>query len=74
MTDEPNEQPAQHEPAPDDFARQAEEAPEGLLREFLYFLLHNKKWWLTPIIVVLLIVGLLTVVGGGIAPLLYPLF
>jgi hypothetical protein len=57
------------------FARQAEEAPPGLLRELVDFLLQNKLWWITPIVVVLLLVGLLIVLAGtGAAPFLYPLF
>lgn len=59
----------------DDFARQAEEAPPGLLAEFWDFLLHNKKWWLTPIILVLLLLGLLIVLSGSwAAPFIYPIF
>lgn len=31
---------------------------QGLAREFVDFILHNKAWWMTPIIVVLaLMVG-----------------
>jgi len=57
------------------FARQAEEAPAGLLRELVDFLLQNKLWWITPIVVVLLLVGVLIVLAGtGAAPFLYPLF
>jgi len=47
----------------------------GFLREFLYFLMHNKKWWLTPIIIVLLLLALLIVLGGSAAaPFIYALF
>ena len=28
---------------------------QGLVREFLEFLIHNKAWWMTPIIVVILL-------------------
>ena len=49
---------------PDDFQRQAEQAPPGLVAEFIDFVLHNKKWWLTPIIVVLLVLGLLVLLSG----------
>jgi len=66
------------EPDPDDsgdFARQAEEAPPGLLREFFDFLLYNKKWWLTPIVLVLLLLGVLVALGGSTAaPFIYTLF
>ena len=59
----------------DDFQRQAEQAPPGLVAEFFDFVLHNKKWWLTPIIVVLLVLGLLVLLSGtGAAPLIYTLF
>jgi hypothetical protein len=61
--------------SPDAFARQAEEASPGFLRELADFLVYNKAWWLTPIIVVLLLVGLLIVLGStGLAPFIYPLF
>lgn len=57
------------------FARQAEEASPGLVRELLDFLVYNKAWWLTPIVVVLLLVGILIVLGStGLAPFIYPLF
>jgi hypothetical protein len=47
----------------------------GFLREFLYFLMHNKKWWLTPIIIVLLLLALLITLGGSAAaPFIYALF
>ena len=58
---------------PDDFARQAEEAPPGLLAEFWDFLIHNKKWWLTPIILVLLLIGALIFLSPAAAPFIYPL-
>ena len=55
--------------------RQAEQAPRGLLLEFIDFLLHNKKWWLVPIVVMLLLLGLLVILGGtGAAPFIYTLF
>ena len=58
-----------------DFARQAEEAPPGLLAEFWDFLIHNKKWWLTPIILVILLMGIVIYLGGtAAAPFIYPLF
>ena len=59
----------------DQFAKHAEGASPGILREFWDFLRFNKKWWLTPIIVVLLAVGLLLIVGGTVgAPFIYTLF
>ncbi len=75
--------PATKQPAPpkaaagssEAFARQAEEASPGLVRELLDFLVYNKAWWLTPIVVVLLLVGILIVLGStGLAPFIYPLF
>jgi hypothetical protein len=57
------------------FIEEAGAEQGGFLREFLYFLMHNKKWWLTPIIVVLLLLGLLIVLGGSAAaPFIYALF
>jgi hypothetical protein len=57
------------------FERSAESPQQGLLDEFLHFLLNNKKWWLTPIIVTLLLVALLIVLSGSAAaPFIYTLF
>jgi Family of unknown function (DUF5989) len=59
----------------DELARYASQAPTGIVREFIDFLLHNKKWWLAPIILVLLLIGVLIVLGGtGAAPFIYTLF
>ena len=61
--------------SPNDFERQAEEAPPGLIAEFVDFLIHSKKWWLTPIIVVLLLIGAMVILlASPIAPFIYPLF
>ena len=58
-----------------EFEKQAEAEQQGLLAEFVDFLLNNKKWWLTPIIVVLLLVALLIVLSGSAAaPFIYTLF
>ena len=58
-----------------EFERQAGERQQGIVREFLDFLLHNKKWWLTPIILVLLMVTVLIVLSGSAAaPFIYTLF
>ena len=57
------------------FAEQAEQRPQGLLREFGYFLWHNKKWWLIPILLVLVLFGVLIALGGsGLAPFIYTVF
>lgn len=59
----------------DEFAKQAEMAQGGFVREFVDYLANNKKWWLTPIIVVLLMVGGLIMLGGtAAAPFIYTLF
>ena len=58
-----------------DFEREASAAQQGIVSEFLDFLLHNKKWWLTPIILVLLMVTVLIVLSGSAAaPFIYTLF
>jgi len=58
-----------------DFEREAEAPQQGILAEFLDFLLNNKKWWLTPIILVLLLVAVLIVMSGSAAaPFIYALF
>lgn len=58
-----------------DFENEAEGSQQGLIAEFVDFLLHNKKWWLTPIIIVLLLVALLIVLSGSAAaPFIYTLF
>lgn len=60
---------------PNDFERQAEEAPPGLIAEFIDFLKTSKKWWLTPIIIVMLFIGaLIFLFGTAAAPFIYPLF
>ena len=67
--------PSEYQSKADEFARQAEQASTGLVREFFDFLRHNKKWWLTPIIVALLIVGFIIVIGSSVAaPFIYTLF
>jgi hypothetical protein len=59
----------------DDFARQAEQASPGLLRELLAFLAHNKKWWLLPIILFVLLLSILVLLGNpAVAPFIYTLF
>jgi len=64
-----------HDDNSTDFERQASESQQGIVREFLDFLLHNKKWWLTPIILVLLLVTVLIVLSGSAAaPFIYTLF
>ena len=58
-----------------DFEHEASAPQQGIVREFLDFLMHNKKWWLTPIILVLLLVTVLIVLSGSAAaPFIYTLF
>ena len=58
-----------------EFEQEASAPQQGIVREFLDFLLHNKKWWLTPIILVLLLVTVLIVLSGSAAaPFIYTLF
>ncbi len=49
---------------------------QGILGEFVSFLLHEKKWWLIPLIIVLLLlVGLMVMLeSSSLAPFIYPLF
>ena len=64
-----------HDDKSTDFEREASESQQGIVREFLDFLMHNKKWWLTPIILVLLLVMILIVLSGSAAaPFIYTLF
>ncbi len=75
----PGTLPPAPEPKPENdsagFARQAEEKPAGIVREFVDFLRFNKKWWLIPLVVVLLLVGVALFAGGGAAaPFIYTLF
>ena len=71
MAEEPTQ--TQGEQA-EQFQRQAESPPPGLVAEFVDFLRHNKKWWLTPIIVVLLSVAVLIWLGSTSAPFIYTFF
>ena len=64
-----------HDDKSTEFEREASESQQGIVREFLDFLLHNKKWWLTPIILVLLLVTVLIALSGSAAaPFFYTLF
>ncbi len=58
-----------------EFAKQAEQAPTGLLSELVQWLRHNKKWWLAPLLVILLLVSALVLMSGTAAfPFIYTLF
>jgi hypothetical protein len=62
-------------PAEVDFARAAQEASPGLVREFVQFLGENKKWWLIPILLAVgLIAGMVALSSSALAPLIYPIF
>ncbi len=59
----------------EEFAKQAEQAPAGFLRELVQWLRHNKKWWLAPLLVILLLVSALVLMSGTAAfPFIYTLF
>lgn len=59
----------------DDFARKAEEAQPGILREFWEFLGEYRKWWLAPILVIVLLLGVFVLLAStGAAPFIYTLF
>lgn len=60
---------------PSRFEQQAQEAPPGLLREFVEFLRYNTKWWLLPILIVLLGLGVLIALSTtGAAPFIYTIY
>ena len=52
-----------------------QEEKQGIFKEFLSFLVHEKKWWLIPLVVILLLlVGLMFLLeSSSIAPFVYPL-
>ena len=59
----------------DQFARQAEQAPPGLLREYWHFLRYSKKWYMIPTIVLLLLLGLLVALSAsGLMPFIYAIW
>lgn len=51
-------------------------AKQSLIKEFYFFIKHEKKWWMIPLIAILLILGTLILFAGSspLAPFLYPLF
>ena len=58
-----------------DFEQLPDEQQMSIVREFVYFIVHNKKWWMIPIVFVLLVLGLLVALGStGAAPFIYTLF
>lgn len=57
------------------FARGAEQAPPGLLKEYLHFLRHSKKWYMIPTIILLLLLGLLVALSAsGLMPFIYAIW
>lgn len=57
------------------FAREAEQAPPGLLKEYWHFLRHSKKWYMIPTIVLLLLLGLLVALSAsGLMPFIYAIW
>jgi len=61
--------------ADEQFARQAEQAPAGLLKEYWHFLRHSKKWYMIPTIVLLLLLGLLVALSAsGLMPFIYAIW
>ena len=61
--------------ANEQFARQAEQAPPGLLKEYWHFLCHSKKWYMIPTIILLLLLGLLVALSAsGLMPFIYAIW
>jgi len=61
--------------ADEHFARQAQQAPPGLLKEYWYFLRYSKKWYMIPTIVLLLLLGLLVALSAtGLMPFIYAIW
>jgi len=59
----------------DEFAKEAELAPVGIVREFWEFLWDYKVWWITPIVLSLLAFGVLAALSTStVAPFIYTLF
>ena len=59
----------------DEFAKEAELAPVGIVREFWEFLWDYKVCWITPIVLSLLAFGVLAALSTStVAPFIYTLF
>ncbi|MHC4116819.1 MAG: DUF5989 family protein [Planctomycetota bacterium] len=57
------------------FARDADQAPPGLLKEYWHFLRHSKKWYMIPTIILLLVLGLLVALSAsGLMPFIYAIW
>jgi len=58
-----------------EFAQRAEEKQEGLVAEFLAFLVQNKAWWMVPILLALVLIFVAAwLSSSAAAPFIYPLF
>jgi hypothetical protein len=61
--------------APNAFEKGQQEKQTGLVKEFLYFLGHNKKFWMIPLLLALFVLAALIILGGtSVAPFIYTLF
>lgn len=57
------------------FTSAAEDARQGLMRQFLGFMSENTKWWLTPFLLVFGLLGSALALGAtGAAPFIYAMF
>ena len=62
-------------PEPNAFEKGQQESQTGLVKEFLYFLKHNKKFWMIPLLLALFLLAALLILGGtSVAPFIYTLF
>ncbi len=67
--------PSKKSGEPQEFARLAEHAAPGVLRQSWELIRKEKKWYLVPLLLAFLLVGGFILLGGtGAAPLLYTLF
>ena len=63
------------QPAPNAFEKGQEQKQTGLVKEFLFFLRHNKKFWMVPLLLALFLLAALLILGGtSVAPFIYTLF
>jgi hypothetical protein len=57
------------------FARDAEQAPPGLLKEYWHFLRYSKRWYMIPTIILLLLLALLVALSAsGLMPFIYAIW
>jgi hypothetical protein len=61
--------------APNAFEKAQQQKQTGLVKEFLFFLAHNKKFWMIPLLLALFLLAALLILGGtSVAPFIYTLF